>query len=148
MISIALLVAPLPIVAASLHVAACNFDYNQTKEKFTSQVSSASKVWVLLSVCSLLASYLILEIGALLVVPICLLAPPIKLHIKARNLRSFIRVACDLVSSSNIRFSMIKIYTLHTILVLWLIFTGLSSKGSPTLNCNTLRKKGILVLMG
>ncbi|KAF7819527.1 Glycosylphosphatidylinositol anchor attachment 1 protein [Senna tora] len=187
MISFALLVAPLPIVAASLHVAACNFDYNQTKEKSTPQASSASKVdvilnswkwlkaarkvfafhlwgavvsvlpyfigqipdltpttsfivWVLLSVCSLLASYLILgssfseasayepqkkewislksvtisaafiglsltsiinfataEIGALLIVPICLLARPLKLDINSRKLRSFIRAACNLV---------------------------------------------------
>lgn len=187
MISFALLVAPLPIVAASLYTVANNFDYNQRKEKSTPQASPASKVdvslnswkwlksarnvfafhlwgavvsvlpfftsqipnctpttsfmvWVLLSVFSLLLCCVILgssfseaaasqpwqrewaslksvtistafiglsltsiinfataEIGALLIVPICLLARPLKLDIQARNLRSSLRVACNLI---------------------------------------------------
>lgn len=188
MISFALLVAPLPIVAASLYVDASNFNYNQVNEKSTPQASSSgSKVdvtlnswkwmksarkvfafhlwgavvsvlphfisqipnltpttsftmWVLLSVCSLFFSHKILgssfskaaafqpwkkewislksvtisaafiglsltsvinfataEIGALLIVPMCLLARPLKLDIKARNLQSYIRFACNFV---------------------------------------------------
>ncbi|XP_054799391.1 uncharacterized protein LOC129303866 isoform X1 [Prosopis cineraria] len=187
MISFALLVAPLPVVAASLHVEASNSDSTQPKEKYASQASPASKmdinfnswkwlksarkvfvfhlwggvvsvlpyfisqmpnlttktcfiVWILLSVFGLLVSYMILgssfseaaasrsqkkewaslksvtisaafiglsltsvinfataEIGALLIVPICLMARPLKIDIKARNLISFMRITCNLV---------------------------------------------------
>ncbi|XP_028785822.1 glycosylphosphatidylinositol anchor attachment 1 protein [Neltuma alba] len=185
MISFALLVAPLPIVAASLHVEASNFDSIQPKEKSASSSASEMKVnfnswkwlksarkvfafhlwggfvsvlpyfisqmpgltsetsfivWIVLSVLSLLVSYISLgpsfseaaasqsqrkewaclksvtisaafiglsltsvinfataEIGALLIVPICLMARPLKLDIKASNLMSSTRITCNLV---------------------------------------------------
>jgi glycosylphosphatidylinositol transamidase len=37
------------------------------------------------------------EIGALLIVPICLLARPLKLDIRARSLRALLRATCNLV---------------------------------------------------
>ncbi|GKV37214.1 hypothetical protein SLEP1_g45271 [Rubroshorea leprosula] len=37
------------------------------------------------------------EIGALLLVPTCLLAQPLRLDLRARSLRSFSRVICNLV---------------------------------------------------
>ncbi|XP_057955064.1 uncharacterized protein LOC131149040 isoform X2 [Malania oleifera] len=37
------------------------------------------------------------ELGALLMVPMCLIAHPLRLDIRAGNLRSFIRVACNLI---------------------------------------------------
>lgn len=37
------------------------------------------------------------EIGALLMVPMCLIAQPLKLDLRARSLKGFIRVACNLV---------------------------------------------------
>lgn len=187
MISFALLAAPLPIVAASLHMEASNLDAIQPKEKYASQASSASKmivnfdswkwlksarkvfafllwgvvvsvlpyfisqmptltaqasfiVWILLSVFGLLVFYTIsgpsyseaaasqsqqkewaslksvtisaafiglsitsvinfatAEIGALLIVPICLMARPLNLDIKARNFISLMRITCNLV---------------------------------------------------
>lgn len=173
MIPFALLVAPLPIVAASLHIDASKststseVDDNHTSLKW---LSSARKVlvihlwgvvvslfpyflcqipnttpitniiaWGLLSAFSLLILYLILgsskfdsaasqpekvkwaslksvtistafiglslmsvinfataEIGALLVVPFCLMARPLKLDIQDRSLRSLLRGTCNI----------------------------------------------------
>ncbi|KAI4348197.1 hypothetical protein L6164_008951 [Bauhinia variegata] len=187
MISFALLVAPLPIVAASLHADANNFDCNIVKEKSSSRATSGSKddvkhgswnwlnsakkvfvfhlwgavvsllpyficqmpnitpktsflLWALLSGFSLLILHLILgsqfsetavfqpqdrewanlksatisasfiglclmsvinfaaaEIGALLIIPMCLMARPLKLDIGAKSLRNFAKAACNLL---------------------------------------------------
>ncbi|XP_062151451.1 uncharacterized protein LOC133859893 isoform X2 [Alnus glutinosa] len=186
MIAFALLVAPLPMVAASLYTDAHKLDPSYEKDKSTSPASAADKlsitlrsckwlnavkkvfvvhlwgavvsllpyfvcqipsctptisfvVWVLLSIFSLLILYLILgfpfsyanasqlqnrdwallksvtisaafiglclmsvinfataEIGALLLVPMCLMAQPLKLDVKTRRLRNFSRVPCNL----------------------------------------------------
>jgi glycosylphosphatidylinositol transamidase len=186
MIAFALLVAPLPMVAASLYTDAHKLDPSYEKDKSTPPASAADKlsitlrsckwlnavkkvfvvhlwgavvsllpyfvcqipsctptisfvVWVLLSIFSLLILYLILgfpfsyanasqlqnrdwallksvtisaafiglclmsvinfataEIGALLLVPMCLMAQPLKLDVKTRRWRNFSRVPCNL----------------------------------------------------
>lgn len=186
MIAFALLVAPLPMVAASLYAEAHNVDPSSGKEKYTPSVRTTDElgitltsckwlnaakivfvvhlwgavvsllpyficqipsctpttrfgIWVLLSIFSLLILYLILgspfshvnasqprkrdwvllksvtisvafiglclmsvinfataEIGALLMVPMCLMAQPLKLDVKSRSLRSFSRLVCNL----------------------------------------------------
>lgn len=178
MIAFALLIAPLPMVAASLYVDASSLGNNDnsttpaisnTDERgisikswrwlnsaklvfvvhlwgaivsllpyFICQIPDCSPttsftIWVLLSVLCLLILYLVLpskasqekewplvksvtissvfiglglmsvinfataEIGALLMVPMCLLARPLKLDIRAGTLRSFSRIVCNLV---------------------------------------------------
>ncbi|KAI4350644.1 hypothetical protein L6164_005080 [Bauhinia variegata] len=153
MISFALLVAPLPIVAASLHSNANNSDYNFTKEKSSSRATSGSKddvkhrswnwlnsakkvlifhlwgavvsllpyffsetaafqprdkEWTSLKSVTISASFIGLclmsvinfataEIGALLIVPMCLIARPLKLDIEAKSRRTFAKAACNLI---------------------------------------------------
>ncbi|CAN6572275.1 unnamed protein product [Malus baccata var. baccata] len=181
MIAFALLVAPLPLVAASLYVDASNSDSSVKKEKpspsaiitreswkwlyaakkafivhlwgsvvsllpyFICQMPSCTPttsfiIWVLLSVLSLVVMYMVLaspsshanesqpqrvewpilksvtlsaafiglclmsvinfataEIGGLLMLPMCLMAHPLKPDVKARSKRTLSRAVCNLV---------------------------------------------------
>ncbi|KAL1104469.1 hypothetical protein V6Z11_D04G067800 [Gossypium hirsutum] len=154
MIAFALLIAPLPMVAASLYVDAnsssnCSKGDSSTPSAITDtdehsiairswSPTTSFMIWVLLSILSLLTLNSVLasplacakatqekewalvksvtissvfiglglmsvinfataEIGALLMVPMCLLAQPLKLDVRAGTLRSFCRMICNLV---------------------------------------------------
>lgn len=211
MIAFALLVAPLPIVAASLHTDANVWDSPLKKGKTKSTLASATTdhsmsampwkwlhaaknvfivhlwgiivslfpyvicqipnltpticvlTWVLLSMLSLPILYLVLgspfahyrvfqpenrewailksvmvstafiglclmsvinfataEIGALLLVPMCLLAHPLKLDYRASNLRAFTRAACNMIFG-------LLMFPPAAFLVLKVIFEGFDS---------------------
>ncbi|OIW18654.1 hypothetical protein TanjilG_13406 [Lupinus angustifolius] len=115
MIPFALLVAPLPLVAASLHADTSKSTTPQTtgvdvSRKSWKWLNSAQKKreWVSLKSVTITAAFMGLslmsvinfataQISALFIVPICLMARPLKLDALARSLGTLLRASFNLV---------------------------------------------------